>query len=192
MWQWISTILSFLSLISLILIVKQIRDTRVWNKIHFTYTFFPDALAFESIEVFLDKRISFWKRDSPLTETEVKALLGKSELRDDELHLLGKAFDSTIKKDGIDDIKNELSEAGRKLKLYMNQIESYCAAISSGVIISETAKNIYSYKFKRAYEKAKPWIDELRRRTNEQGLYIELQKTIKEWYPEIKGEVAHY
>lgn len=196
MLEWISTnaeaitaISTTCGLLSLYLIYKQLKDARIWNKLHFTYTFFPDSLEFEELEIFLDERISFWKRDSALTDTEVKALIGKESLTEDELKLLSNAFGPTAKKENA---AQELYEAGRKLKLYMNQIEYYCAAISAGIVDAESAKNIYSYKFKRAYEKALPWIKEIRQMKHEPAIYIEISKTLTLWHPEPNGQTGKY
>ena len=192
MWNWILTnanaitaISSLLGLISLILIFKQLRDSRLWNKLHFTYTFFPNPLEFEAIEVFLDERISFWKRDTAITNIEVKALIGKEPISDDEKKKLSESFGPTAEKSKV---AQELYEAGRKLKLYMNQIEAYCAAISSGIIDSESAQHVYEYKFRRAYEKALPWIEKVRSIKNEPRLYIETAKVLNKWNPVPKGQ----
>ena len=196
MWNWIinnasaiTAISSLLGLISLFLIFKQLRDSRLWNKLHFTYTFFPNPLEFEAIEVFLDERILFWKRDTPITDLEVKALIGKESLSEDEKKKLSESLGPTANMDKVD---QELYEAGRKLKLYMNQIESYCAAISSGIIDSESAKHVYMYKFHRAYEKALPWIEKVRSIKNEPSLYIETAKVLNKWNPVPKGQESKY
>ena len=136
----ISAIATTLGLISLLLIAKQLRDTRIWNKLHFTYTFFPDSQEFEGLEVFLDERIKFWQRDPALTQLEVKALIGKEKLTEAEIQILSANFDSTVEPENC---AKELLESGRKLKIYLNQIEYYCAAISSGIVDSDSAKNIY-------------------------------------------------
>ena len=196
MWTFISknadaitAVATTIGLISLLLIFKQLRDARLWNKLHFTYTFFPNQLEFEAMEIFLDERISFWKRDDPFSPLEVKALIGKTPLTDDEKKSLSLSFGPTANRDIAE---QEIYEAGRKLKLYMNQIESYCAAISSGVIDSESAKHLYRYKFKRAYEKALPWIKQLCSLRNEEGFYIETKKTLNKWYPVPRGQKPTY
>ncbi len=196
MWEWLSdnadvitAVATSVGLISLFLIFKQLRDTRIWNKLNFTYTFFPDPIAFEDIEVFLDERVSFWKRDNPLSEMEVKALIGRDSLTPEEATKLSESFGPTADKK---EVSHELYEAGRKLKLYMNQIESYCAAISSGIIDSDSAMHVYNYKFKRAYEKSLPWIEKLRSLNNEQSLYIEIAKVLNRWYPPPKGQSGKY
>jgi len=188
-WLCISAVASVLGLFSLLLIYRQLRETRVWNKLHFTYTFFPDPLEFAELEIFLDDRIAFWKRDSPLTELEVRALIGKEKLRKKELKTLSKSFCGTANQE---DAKAELYEAGRKLKIYINQVESYCAAINSGIIDSNTAKQVYAYKFKRAYEKALPWINKLRSMKHEDSIYIELVNVLNRWFPTPKGQQNKY
>lgn len=185
----ITAITSMIGLISLLLIYKQLRDSRIWNKLHFTYTFFPNPCEFEEIEIFLDERISFWKRDSPISELEVKALLGRETLTKEEQDTLAQGFGPSVDKTKTE---WELLEAGRKLKLYMNQIESYCAAISCGIIDSESAKCLYHYKFKRAYERALPWIEKFRSVRNEASIYIETAKVLNEWYPVPKGQEKKY
>jgi len=187
--ETITAIASTIGLISLLLIYKQLRDSRIWNKLHFTYTFFPNPCEFEEIEIFLDERVSFWKRDSPFSELEVKALLGRETLTEEEQDTLAKSFGASVNKDQT---VRELCEAGRKLKLYMNQIESYCAAISSGIFDSESARNLYHYKFKRAYERALPWIEKFRSARNEASIYIETAKVLNEWYPVPKGQKKKY
>ncbi|WP_160062931.1 DUF4760 domain-containing protein [Psychromonas sp. L1A2] len=185
----ISTAVSILSLLSLFLIYKQLKDTKTWNKLHFTYTFFPDSKEFEELEIFLDDRLNFWQRDSALSDLEVKALLGKENLNETEKNQLYEKFNKNINKD---DCAKELIDAGRKLKIYLNELEYYCAAVSSGVIDSESAKNIYSYKFKRAYEKALPWIEEVRKMKNETSIYIEITKILNNWHPSPAGQKNKY
>jgi hypothetical protein len=185
----ITAITAVLGLLSLGLIFWQIRSTRIWKKLHFTYTFFPSPAEFEDLEVFLDERIMFWRRDNPLTGLQVKALIGKDRLLDKEKGELAETFGPRADKENVE---QELYEAGRKLKLYMNQIETYCAAISSGIIDADSAKNVYSYKFRRAYEKALPWIKEMRSIKNEPGLYIEIKKALDIWYPNLKGQEKKY
>ena len=185
----ISAIATTLGLISLLLIFKQLRDTRVWNKLHFTYTFFPDSQEFEELEVFLDERIKFWQRDSALTQLEVKARIGKEKLTEAEMKTLAENFDSCVE---YKDCAKELLESGRKLKIYLNQIEYYCAAISSGIIDSDSAKNIYCYKFKRAHEKSLPWIEDVRKTKNEASIYIETTKVLNKWFPPPKGQSNKY
>lgn len=185
----ISAVAAVLGLFSLLLIYKQLRDARVWNKLHFTYTFFPNSKEFEELEIFLDERINFWQRDSALTALEVKALLGKESLTENEKKELCENFDANVSQENC---AKELLEAGRKLKIYLNEIEYYCAAVSSGIVDSESAKNIYSYKFKRAYEKALPWIEEVRRMKNEPSILIEITKTLNEWFPTPKGQKSKY
>lgn len=196
MWEWIvenaeaiTAVAASLGLLSLLLIFKQLRDSRLWNKLHFTYTFFPNPLEFEAIEVFLDERISFWKRDSAISDLEVKALIAKESLTDDEKKKLSESFGPDADKSKAE---QELYEAGRKLKLYMNQIEAYCAAISSGIIDSESAQHVYGYKFRRAYEKALPWIEKVRSHKNEPCLYIEIAKILTKWNPAPKGQKGKY
>ncbi len=185
----ITAISAVLGLLSLGLIFWQIRSTRIWNKLHFTYTFFPSPADFEGLEVFLDERIMFWRRDNPLSSLQVKALIGKEKLSDEEKLKLAECFGTRANKEKVEE---ELYEAGRKLKLYMNQIETYCAAISSGIIDADSAKNVYSYKFRRAYDKALPWIKEMRSIKNEPGVYIEIEKALKMWYPFIDGQKKKY
>lgn len=187
--ETISAVAAVLGLLSLLLIYKQLRDARVWNKLHFTYTFFPNSKEFEELEIFLDERISFWQRDSALTSTEVKALLGREKLTESEITKLCENFDANVSKENC---AKELLEAGRKLKIYLNELEYYCAAVSSGIVDSESAKNIYSYKFKRAYEKALPWIEEVRKMKNEPTILIEITKTLNKWFPTPKGQKSKY
>ncbi len=167
------------------LIYNQIRDARIWNKLHFTYTFFPNNHELEDLEIFLDDRVAFWKRNAPLKNNEVLALLGQDSLNEQELLDLSKAFTGTAQSKNV---KDELCEAGRKLKFYMNQIEEYCAAIQAGIIDSESAKQIYGYKFKRSFEKALPWIVQLKSIKNEGSLYIEIVKVLNDWFPAPKGQ----
>jgi hypothetical protein len=185
----ITAIATCLGLLSLLLIFKQLRDARIWNKLHFTYTFFPNSQELEDLEVFLDGRIKFWQRDSALSELEVKALVGKESLTEDDIKKLSESFDSSVKKE---DCVKELVESGRKLKIYLNQIEYYCAAISSGIVDSNSAKNIYCYKFRRGYEKSLPWIQAVRRIKNEPSIYIETTKVLNKWFPPPKGESNKY
>lgn len=185
----ISAVAAVLGLFSLLLIYKQLRDARIWNKLHFTYTFFPNSKEFEELEIFLDERIDFWQRDSALTALEVKALLGKESLTENEKKDLCGSFDANVSQENC---AKELLEAGRKLKIYLNEIEYYCAAVSSGIVDSESAKNIYSYKFKRAYEKAFPWIEEVRKMKNAPSILIEITKTLNEWFPAPKGQKSKY
>lgn len=196
MWSWIArnaaaitAVSTSLGLLSLVLIFKQLRDSRLWNKLHFTYTFFPNPLEFEAMETFLDERISFWKRDLELSDLEVKALIGNKPLTAEEKKKLSESFGPSADKSKVD---QEMYEAGRKLKLYLNQIESYCAAISSGIIDSESARHVYSYKFHRAYEKALPWIKKIRSLKNEQEIYIETEKILDKWYPAPEGQKSKY
>jgi hypothetical protein len=195
MWSWIITnasaltaMASFFGLISLVLIFKQVKESRMWNKLHFTYTFFPNPLEFEAIEIFLDERISFYKRNTPLNDIEVKALIGKEPISEDDKKKLSESLGPACDKNKVE---QELYEAGRKLKLFLNQIESYCAAISAGIIDSESAKNVYEYKFRNTYEKALPWIEKLRVIKNEPRLFIETEKILKKWIP-IKGQNNKY
>lgn len=187
--QLIIAFCSTIALLSLYLIHKQLKDARTWNRLHFTYTFFPDSQEFEELEIFLDQRLKFWQRDPPLTDLEVKALIGKEALSEAEIAILVQRFDKSVPNEECD---KELLEAGRKLKIYLNQIEYYCSAVSSGIIDSETAKNMYCYKFKRAYEKALPWIVEVRRQRNEQRIFIEITKTLNMWFPSPSGESNKY
>ena len=188
MWNWIIinsnaivAIASSLGLLSLLLIFWQVYSARKWNKLHFTYTFFPNPFQLEDLESFLDGVIRFWKRDEPLDNVEVKAIVTPDQLSETDISNIKANFDEE-KKDG--NIISLLIETGRKLKLYMNQIESYCAAIKSGIIDSESAKMVYGYKFKRAYHKAKPWIEKIRTKKNEPMLYIEIENVLKDWFPE--------
>src|SRR5690554_3564542 len=112
----ISAVAAVLGLFSLLLIYKQLRDARVWNKLHFTYTFFPNSKEFEELEIFLDERINFWQRDSALTALEVKALLGKESLTENEKKELCENFDANVSQENC---AKELLEAGRKLKIYL-------------------------------------------------------------------------
>lgn len=189
MWTWLNenantiiAISSTLSLLSLLLIFWQIYSARKWNKLHFTYTFFPNSLEFDELESFLDNVIRFWKRDEPLEEVEVKALVCPENLTDKELQQIIENFSGKIKNE--DDPQKVLIEANRKLKIYLNQIEAYCAAIQTGIIDSEAAKMLFGYKFKRSFNKAKPWIDKLRTIKNEPSLYIEIENVLKKWFPE--------
>lgn len=192
MWNWIvqngsgiSAIAAILGLVSLFLILKQIRDSRLWNKLHFTYTYFPNPREFEEIEMFLDERIAFWKRDDPLNEIEVRVLIGKGNVSNEDLQNLAESFGPSAKKDKAE---QELYEAGRKLKLYLNQIEGYCAAIQAGVVDSDSAKRLYAYKFRRTYERALPWIVKLRSIMNEDSIYIEMEEVLNKWFPPSKGQ----
>ena len=148
---------------------------------NFTYTFFPDPLQFAELESFLDGVILFWKRDEPLSELEVKAIVTPSELSEPDIEKLKENFSEDVKNN---DAPKLFIETERKLKLYLNQIESYCAAIRTGIIDSESAKMLYGYKFKRSFNKAKPWIEKIRTTKNEPTLYIEIENVLREWFPE--------
>jgi hypothetical protein len=187
--QILSAVATTIGLASLFLIYKQLRDARAWNRLHFTYTFFPDSQEFEELEIFLDRRLKFWLREPPLSNLEVKAMIGRESLSEIEKDELCQRFDKSVKKENCE---QELIEAGRKLKIYLNQIEYYCAAVSSGIVDSDSAKNIYCYKFKRAYEKALPWISEIRRQRNEPSIFIEMTKTLNAWFPPPEGEKNKY
>lgn len=185
MWNWIVeysnaaiAVSLSLGLISLLLIFWQIYSARKWNKLHFTYTFFPDPFQLEEVESFLDHVIRFWKIDEPLSEIEVKAIMTPDDLTGDEVKKIGENIDEEVNGENV---LRLLNEAGRKLKLYMNQIETYCAAIRAGVIDSESAKMVYGYKFMRTYQRAKPWIDKFRLKKNEPSLYIEIENVLKMW-----------
>ncbi|MGA6107964.1 hypothetical protein ABS648_07440 [Pseudomonas solani] len=94
----ISAAATLLGLLSLYLIYRQLKDSKSWNKLHFTYTFSPDSSALEEFEIFLDERLNLWNRDNPLTELEVKALIGKEHISPEDTEKLCQTFDASVKK----------------------------------------------------------------------------------------------
>jgi hypothetical protein len=149
-----------LALISLVLILWQIKKAKDWNKLHFTYTYFKDDMELDTLISKLDEQINFWSRNTPLTDKEVKDL---------------------IEGNTSDDPQIDYKKVHMILRTYLNLIEGYCAAINSGIIDSNTAKGLYSYKFDRAYFKSKLYIQKLREIKNNNTIYMEMEKVVNKW-----------
>jgi hypothetical protein len=160
---------------------QQVISAKIWNKLHFTFTFLPNPLEFESIEKELDETIGLWKRKvtEPYGECEAKALAGV-ELADNDKQWMSRKYG--------EEWQNSWDVAGRKLKLYLNLIEVYCAAINAGVADSDTAKSMYAYKFRAHYQKLENYIKQVRVAKDDINIFFEFECVItKKWFP---NEVA--
>jgi hypothetical protein len=172
---------SILGLITIGIAAFQLWDNRQWNRLQFTYTFFPNSIEFDELETYLDSTIKFYVRADALTDIEAKALLGREQLTVQECLQIKQQFNKESLSDKI--IANRMRKAGRKLKLYLNQIEVYCAAANAGVIDIEAARHLYAYKFKRAWTKSASYVSQIRSLSGDQSIYVELERVISAWYP---------
>jgi hypothetical protein len=163
-------------------ISKNDDDNRTWNKLNATYNLLPTPVELEKIESEIDDVTKFWTRDEKFNDIEVKALCGLEKISSDEVKTI-KANDQSD-----DDAIILWSRTGRKLKLYINLIEMYCAAINCGVVDSEVAKHVYGFKFNRHHNKLQSYITYLRNMKKDNSIYIELEKVTKAWYPQNTPE----
>ena len=193
MWQFLGenskeimalvSILGLLSLLlglwSLSLIREQIKSARIWNKLHFTYTFFPNPMEFVKTQDFLKSILESWRNFEPFTDLEVKALLTPEKLSEEEKGLI----EEKITSDEANNSIKALNAASQKLTAYLNQIERYCAAIKTGIVDLDTAGAHYNYQFTTVFHIVRPWIEKLRRTRKAPNLYIEFEEVIGLWNP---------
>jgi Domain of unknown function (DUF4760) len=188
MWQLLAdnskqimALVSVLGLFSLVLIWYQIRKTRLWNILHFTYTFFPNPMEFEKEQDFLKSIIKSWRDYEHFSDLEIKALLEPETLTDEEKATIKNnfTFETT-------DVITSLKTANRKLVANLNQIELYCAAIKTGVVDSDTAAAHYDFKFTSIFHTVNPWIKKMRESRKEPEIFIEFEKIIDDWNPKKK------
>src|SRR5260221_12421512 len=120
-----------LGLTGLYLTWLSIRRVYQWNRLNAAFTFFPNPLDLDTLEGELDKALAFWRSDAPLDVAVIQALFGDLDLQDYKRFC--KAGASEAESESVEDCRSRMMEAGRKLKLYLNLIETYCAAINAGL-----------------------------------------------------------
>jgi hypothetical protein len=166
-------------LIGLYLTWYNIRGVRLWNTLNAAFTFLPDPLQLESVEGELDKAIGFWRNDSPLDMETVKALIG--DLEDSKLESFRKKDANGNSLETLSECRERMIGIGRKLKLYINQIEMYCAGINSGVVDNDLAFHIYFFKFKRHHNKLSNYTTYLRNKIGHKSIFEEFDRVVSTW-----------
>ena len=173
----VAAVAAILALVSIVIATWRIVVDKKWNKLEFTYNFLPNPVELERIEKDIDEVIALWTRteSEPLVISEVKALFSRS---------LDPGEEKDMEQRHPEWDKKKWASSGRKLKVYANLIEKYCAAINSGVADSDAAKDVYGFKFKAMYTKLVNYIEWVRKDRNENDLYIEWEHTVNnKWYP---------
>ncbi len=114
----VSGVIFFLVLWQLILLKRQIADTRKWNKMSSAFTIFNLSSELVSVEYKLNKSfIKFSDRKDPLSEEEMNRLFSE-----------------------------EGREVKLLLREYLNILETYCTAVNMGIVDSDVAKRLYEFK----------------------------------------------
>lgn len=168
-------------------------------------TYYPRPMELEKVENDIDMVIRFWSSSYAMASHEVKLMLDE-EISNIEYELCWERLSDYVKREIIDVyvkyysasyaelnpglkyrvefnplIKERFVEVRRKFHLYLNQIEGFCLALNKGNIDSRTARDMYYHKLGNHFRKAKPYIDAVRIKKNEPGIYIEFEKVIEKW-----------
>ena len=139
-----------------IIMKRQLLDNRKWNRMSMAFCHLPNSNELNSIEDNLNKSfIKLIDRTDPISNDDVDRLFSENG---SEIKLL--------------------------LKNYLNELESYCAAINMGVVDEDVAIRVYGYKFVRHYLELEPFIERMRTHLNEASLYKELETIAKRWSKE--------
>jgi uncharacterized RDD family membrane protein YckC len=143
---------------------KQLRDSRLWNKMSFALNYLPQFEMLRCWEEKLDESfLRIIRRDTPLTEPEIQALF-----------------------------TDENRQVFLMLKTFMNALEAYCVAINSGLADETMAKRIWGYKLVRHYVELRPYITYVRERSHNNSIFSELEAVYRKWSPEIPPEGQRY
>ncbi|MBI4797406.1 MAG: DUF4760 domain-containing protein [Desulfarculus sp.] len=177
----IQAIVGILMLITIGLVWWQVVSFKKWNALNAAFTYLPNPLDYEKIESQLDEVIGFWKRKDSLSELEVNALLMPEELTDKEINKLAEKW--TLGNAFRDQFMKTCNEQNRKLKLYINMLESYCCAINLGVVDERAARVYYEYKFISHHLKVEPYINKMRTLLADNTIWCEFDNTVKKWKP---------
>jgi len=205
-WEWLA-LQNFILLLTIFFGWIQFLFYKVNKKKEAALTYFPKPLELEQLENDIDKIINFWSSNEPLEPYVVSIMIGEEDnISDCNYELIWNKFSIEIqekivkkfnntniytfdnitnkykfKKEYIPWIKQELLNVRRKLNAYLNQIEGYCLSINIGNIDSKSAALLFSYKFKKHFNKSFSYIDKVRRLNGDNNLYIEFEKVVKNW-----------
>jgi hypothetical protein len=148
-----TAIMVFLAYLQVRAMRKGLEDTRNWNKMSTAFKIYPSNSQLSAIEEELNSSfLNLVDRSHPITESEIETLL---------------------------DTKH--SKLRISLKTYLNEFESYCAAINIGVVDERVAKLKYAHKIKRYYVELEPYIKRLRSDQNESSILSEFETVAKKW-----------
>jgi hypothetical protein len=175
----ITTCVAVAGLVGLFLTWYNIRGVRLWNKLNSAFTFLPNPLELETVEGELDRAIGFWHNDTPLDDQTIRALMG--DLRDDEYEKFRTKKSDGTPTETLLECRERMISLGRKLKLYVNQIEMYCAGVNSGVVDNEVAFYIYNFKFQRHHDKLAQYIEYIRHRKGSKAIFFEFDSVVRKW-----------
>jgi hypothetical protein len=147
-------IITTLALISILLLWWQIRESRLWNKLH-TKENYADAISMENIakqmrDALAKLKIDIRLRSEKLSEQEVRKIMGDPD-------------------------------ADYAVRTVLNDIENLCAAIQIGAADADLCYAVHSTRVVRAYKIFKPYIEQLREQLNDSEIYIELEKVGLDW-----------
>jgi len=125
--------------------------TSNWNKIHATYTFFD-----------LERNTKIEKQLYDAGKKIEVRFLGT--LTDEELDKLVKDNDTFV-----------------YAKEFLNDFETLCAAYQIGALDKKLAFHLHGTRVVKEFKVLHPFITWLRKKFNDEGILIEIQKTAKEW-----------
>jgi len=201
-----SYIMAFVALFGIFLAWLQFMFHKYNSKKEAAVTYFPRPLELEKIESEIDQVINFWKRKEPLDNYEVRLMTSKS-IEDDEYRLIWKKLSIPLRKQILDnsclcckkDKEIDISildiyenkynpfidelylNVRRKLNAYLNQIEAYCLAVNKGNIDLKSSKELWSHKFFNHFQKARPYIEMVRKDIGDNSIYLEFENVLKKW-----------
>lgn len=178
----VSACVGVFGLVGLYLTWFSIRGVREWNRLNAAFTFFPNPLDLDVLEGDLDKSLGFWRSSAPLEVHMVQALFGDIDLSEYAKY----QQNSGAGPESIDQCRERMLEIGRKLKLYLNLIETYCAAVNAGVADERAAKHIFKTKFIHHRAKLTHFVPYIRDIKGSVTVLSEFTTVAKRWEAESK------
>lgn len=136
-----------------LLLLRQLRDTRRWNKMQMAFRYLPPDHELNDLEIKLNNPpVRLIDRAEPLSGDEMKSILS-----DDQ------------------------NAARVQLKNYLNLLESYATAVNYGIADADVAKALYGSKLRRHLMELRPFVDHFRA-IGAPEYICELEQLIKDWY----------
>jgi uncharacterized protein DUF4760 len=131
----------------------QLKDTRQWNRMTFALDYLARRERIADIELLLNNSfVRLIDRTEPLSAEEVARLFTDAE-----------------------------HETRFALSRFLNALETYCAAVNSGIADEEVASHLYKHKFQRHYTELRPYIEHVRTLRNAPTLLWELEALVTKW-----------
>ena len=153
----IQLLASFAGVGGLILLWYQIKLTNAWNKANSQHQMLSNLPSKED-EAFV------WKLLEPLTKDE------SGSITEEAAQAIYSSIDNWV-----------------RVKAFLNSFEQLCAAINAGTIDENYAYSVHSARITDVYFRFKNYISYIRVVSNDDEIYIELQKVASRWHERYKA-----